>query len=285
MWQPLSSRIQITPRRSRTTRSRRTTLERLEERTLLSYTDFDLGSLLPANGGDGSKGFVVSGTTSYSELGGPNESLPVGDINQDGIDDLLVAAPSDVVASSYPLPQEYLIFGTRSGFPAEFNLSTLNGTAGYVIDGVAVGDHTGAYGGGGGDVNHDGIPDLILGAAPVDGVRAGQSYVIFGGSSNLTALDGADGSQDGRIKLTSLNGANGFTINGTAYKDGAGRITAAGDVNGDGVDDLLIGAINAFNGNGGAFVVFGRDSTHGALRTDSASLSPEGHVTDSASLR
>ena len=61
MWQPFPSRARSNPQRPRNPRARRASLERLEERQLLSYADFELSSLLPANGGDGSKGFVVSG--------------------------------------------------------------------------------------------------------------------------------------------------------------------------------------------------------------------------------
>ena len=75
MWQSVSSRIRSNPTRNRNTRARRTSLERLEERQLLSVADFELSSLLPANGGDGSKGFVVSGTVEKGMLG--NSSSPV----------------------------------------------------------------------------------------------------------------------------------------------------------------------------------------------------------------
>ena len=54
-----------------TTRARRMSVERLEERQLLSAAEFELSSLLPANGGDGSKGFVVSGVVDGGKLGNP----------------------------------------------------------------------------------------------------------------------------------------------------------------------------------------------------------------------
>ena len=68
--------------------------ERLEDRRLLAYADFELSSLLPANGGDGSTGFVVSGITNGGKLGYPiSNSQPLADVNQDGIDDFLLSAP------------------------------------------------------------------------------------------------------------------------------------------------------------------------------------------------
>ena len=74
--------------------------------------------------------------------------------------------------------------------------------------------------------------------------------MIYGGSAHLAALDLADGTQDGRIGLSGLDGTHGFVINGIAapgVADSAGtlagRASTAGDVNGDRVDDLVIGAI------------------------------------------
>ena len=63
--------------------------------------------------------------------------------------------------------------------------------------------------------------------------RVGESYVVFGSSEDWSeALD-----------LSDLNGTNGFTINGIDAYDYSGRfVSSAGDVNGDGIDDIIIGA-------------------------------------------
>ena len=94
------------------------------------------------------------------------------------------------------------------------------------INGVQAGDTLGYAGGGAGDLNHDGVPDLVLGrtriADPNDLAKAGQIYVLFGGITNLVALDSADGTPDGRINLAALDGTHGFTINGTAANAYAG---------------------------------------------------------------
>ena len=48
---------------------------------------------------------------------------------------------------------------------------------------------------------------------------------------------------DANLNLVDLNGSNGFTINGVNAFDFSGRsVSSAGDVNGDGIDDLIIGA-------------------------------------------
>src|SRR4051794_35794968 len=98
MWQPMSSRIRSNPRRSRPARVRPARLERLEERQLLSTADFELSSLLPANGGNGSKGFVTTGIVDRGRLGSPSQGYqPVGDINRDGIADFFLAAVGTTV--------------------------------------------------------------------------------------------------------------------------------------------------------------------------------------------
>ena len=53
------------------------------------------------------------------------------------------------------------------------------------------------------------------------------------------------------INLSSLNGSNGFRLDGVAAGDDSGRsVSNAGDVNGDGFDDLIVGADKADpNGN------------------------------------
>ncbi|MGH2669506.1 MAG: integrin alpha [bacterium] len=62
------------------------------------------------------------------------------------------------------------------------------------------------------------------------------------------------------ISLGDLDGTDGFKLSGVAAFDQSGRaVSTAGDVNGDGIDDLLIGAPGAPNGNfsGASYVVFG----------------------------
>ena len=77
----------------------------------------------------------------------------------------------------------------------------------------------------------------------------GRGYVVFGGA-------GVGGT--GLINLSSLNGTNGFILNAENNPAGFGSsVSTAGDVNGDGYDDLLIGAPSYANQTGRSYVVFG----------------------------
>jgi Ca2+-binding RTX toxin-like protein len=122
-----------------------------------------------------------------------------------------------------------------------------------VINGAAADDRSGYSVSSAGDVNGDGLDDLIVGALQADpnGSASGASYVVFG-KANGTA-----------VNLSTIAGGapGGFVINGAAAGDQAGvSVSSAGDVNGDGFDDLIVGAFQADpNGSasGASYVVFG----------------------------
>ena len=155
-----------------------------------------------------------------------------------------------------------------SGTIAPIALTTIAaGTGGFVIHGQDGGDASGFSVASAGDINGDGFADLIIGALGGDAasnakVGAGDSYVVFGKASGWGAA----------IDLTTIAaGTGGFVIHGQDGGDRSGfSVASAGDINGDGFDDLIIGALagdaagNAKNYAGDSYVVFGKASGWGA---------------------
>ncbi len=117
-------------------------------------------SSLDLSGLNGSNGFVINGVNEGDSMGGSVSAA--GDINGDGIDDVIIGAILAGTVGNYT-GASYVVFGSAPPWASSLNLSGLDGSNGFVINGVVDGDEAGTSVSAAGDINGDGIDDLIIG--------------------------------------------------------------------------------------------------------------------------
>jgi hypothetical protein len=172
-----------------------------------------------------------------------------GDLNGDGFDDIVIASSQNSAGAAVG-GQVYIIWGGQKAWVKGLDLGAANasfigslagGQAGYSIDSS-------------GDLNGDGYDDLVI-SAPTAGISYGLEgwvYVIFGrpdAAKNWT-MD---------MDLGTKADASYFGVGFMAQL--GQQVSITGDVNGDGFDDMLIGAPNSppfLNTNGTAYLIFGK---------------------------
>ncbi|HPU16184.1 MAG TPA: FG-GAP-like repeat-containing protein, partial [Polymorphobacter sp.] len=184
------------------------------------------------NVASGTGGFVITGV-SGDDAGAAVAGL--GDVNGDGKADILVGAPRSDSA--------YVVFGKSTTTAVDLN-DVRNGVGGYWILAEGVGELDSLSVAGGADFNHDGISDLVIGAAGNEegGSNAGAVYIVWGGATN------------GTIDLGLISqGIGGAKIVGAAGSLTGSSVSVIADANGDGTADLMIGAPGSAEG---AYVLF-----------------------------
>lgn len=227
-----------------------------------SYVVFGKGTAfsttMNVNSLDGTNGFRIVDSTIYEATGYSVSGL--GDINNDGYDDLIIGAPY-ASTNATQNGAAYVVFGQAGGFSANLDLTSMSISQGFRLDGKYRFDQTGVSVSSAGDVNGDGYDDIIIGADDTDhnGVHSGSAYIVFGKAGGYSAT----------IDLESLNGSDGFRIDGTGnlnpnistFGNSVGaNVSSAGDINGDGYADLLVGSnFSNFNStnSGSSYVIYG----------------------------
>jgi hypothetical protein len=180
----------------------------------------DNGRARVFSGTDAALLHTVTGDAAGSKLG--HAVAAVGDVDGDGRDEFLVTA---------------WLGGENGGGEAAL-YSGATGTPLRAFEGEQHGDFFGAAASRAGDIDGDGIPDLIIGAYGADthGVNSGSVYLLSGSDGTLIHV-----------------------LHGEAAHDRFGAALAGvGDANGDGIDDLIVGAARA-GGRGSAYLYSGAD--------------------------
>lgn len=227
---------------------------------------------------DGSNGFALNGIDPGDQCGASVSGA--GDVNDDGIDDIIIGAARADPRGVTDAGESYIVFGKPGlGASGAFELSTLDGSNGLIIEGVLADDRSGWSVSGAGDINRDGAGDVIIGIEGDDFefVLAGAAYVLFGAP---------DLGSSGPIALATLDGSDGFSMIGVEPTERCGwSVAGAGDVNADGFDDVIVGAYRRAGRNGGAYVVFGAPDVGATGAVDLAALNgANGFTLDGPSL-
>ncbi|MFT5584317.1 MAG: hypothetical protein ACI9VR_001902, partial [Cognaticolwellia sp.] len=212
--------------------------------------DYEDGSVYLLNGNITSDATSdTSSNYSWWAYGGYDDyfgwSLAVGDLDNDGQDDLLVGSPTDE-ANGYLSGSTFLFLGPLSG-GADYGSSLDDATwTGDYEDRAGTADAVG-------DLNGDGVDDWITGA-PRDSSSDGVVYVVFGPlTTSGTLSSGADVTLDG------------------ASSERAGSALFTADWDGDGTDDLAVGAPRYSSNTGRVYVLNGPVTTSGNLSSLSSS--------------
>ena len=170
-----------------------------------------------------------------------------GDLNADGLDDVVIAVSNTGSTDS----AAYVVYGKSDG-SNDIDLATLTEEQGFKIIGSYQDDNAGNSASAAGDINGDGIDDVIFGGQKSNVGPSGPCVVIYGQEGG-----------PGDIDVETMTPDQGFRIFGFEFSETGQSVSGAGDVNGDGVDDFIIGAHIADprgrEDAGQSYVVYGKE--------------------------
>jgi hypothetical protein len=188
----------------------------------------------------------------------------LGDVNDDGIRDFAVGSEfikQNVAAGTGPeVGAVFIVYGRPTGVEGDYLLEGLaldvgdpNRLRGVLLHGATAGEKIGRIFDNAGDFNGDGIADVIVGNESANG-GAGEAIIIFG-SRTLLSPGG------GWTPAEAVAAGRAVRFSGVAAGDLVGaNVAGAGDVDGDGLDDVLIAAPGAAGGRGSVYLVYGSPS-------------------------
>jgi len=183
-------------------------------------------------------------------------SVSMGDINGDGLADIIAGS-----AAGLPQPKVWVVFGSKDssvwGRGTVFFDDLADGVHGFSLNPEEAGKWVG-YAADSGDLNGDGIADIALSAW--DNVTTGRTYVVFGSRD-------ASRWGTGTLPLSRMrDGVKGYMlVSSTDEFQSGSSLSVAGDLNGDGIQDLIVGSTGPDGpDNQGTFVhvVFGFATKH-----------------------
>jgi len=225
------------------------------------------GTLDLATGADAS----IAGATG-GDLAGV-VAQPAGDVNGDGRRDLLIASPGADPRGREGAGSVHVVFGPATGLPAD--LGSL-GARGLRIDGANARDHVGIAAAPAGDVDGDGLADVLVGAPRADlrAPDAGAAYLVLGRR------------EAGQVDLAAPGPRVVALTTGAGGDQAGGAVASVPDADGDGRPELAVGAPGADDARGAdggaAFVVFSRAVPSGGGEIDLAALGDRGRRLDGA---